>query len=142
MPKITFHILPKISFEESSSYLCQLVASFYKEQQTVYILTDSPALAKFFDDALWTFNDISFIPHVLVDRTIDQLTPIVISSDAIKIGDFKDNLVNLTSKIPNFYGDFSHVIEIVPNDPLLVEAGREKYKSYQQHGDQLTVLKP
>jgi len=82
---------------ESATYplLAKLISKEYTADSTVLILTRDLAQAKIIDDLLWSFDDISFIPHGINDAA----SPINISEQ------LPDNcpeiLINLSSNIPD-----------------------------------------
>lgn len=93
---------------ESATYLllAKLVNKAYAANSTVLILTRDLVQAKIIDDFLWSFDDISFIPHAINDAT----SPINISQQV------PDNcpeiLINLSSSILDS-PDFKRIIHIV-----------------------------
>ena len=44
-------------------------------------ISPTPALADEFDRALWTFSQLSFVPHVKANHVLAAETPIVIAQD-------------------------------------------------------------
>jgi len=85
------------------------------------------------DDLMWTFKDISFLPHSLVDA--DDSNP-----GTINIGwqgmTAKSNevLINLSATVPEFVGNFERIVEIVAPDEHSKQQARERYMHYRQAG--------
>jgi DNA polymerase-3 subunit chi len=46
-------------------------------------------------------------------------------------------LINLSSTVPNFANQFSHIVDFVPADNTLKQQARERYKMYRQLGFQV-----
>jgi len=88
------------------------------------------------NELLWTFRDISFVPHSIDPHSIDKPAPIQIGSTKPHTS-HNDILINLTPEIPAFYANFARILEIIPNNTTLKASGRKKYKYYQEHGCKL-----
>ena len=113
--------------------MCKLVSKAWRERHTVYIHADSQAQADGVDDLLWTFQDISFVPH---QRALDSYA----AETRVLVGhtqpptDFDDVLVNLAASVPGFYGQFKRVLEVIDSTPETKNAGRKRYRYYQTEG--------
>lgn len=121
---IDFYLLPCNSIEECGTLICRLIEKAYHQKHQIYVYTASEEHTKKFDDLLWTFRDISFVPHP---------GPVQISHTA-PAQEYNDILINLTPDPINFYTNFKRILEIIPNNPELKTAGRKKYKYYQAEG--------
>ena len=98
----------------------------------VYIHTDSEDTTKKLDDMLWTFRDISFIPHEIYNGNENIESPVTIG-----FGNLSPNhqqvLINLDGKIPEFANKFERVIEIVENNDKKKERARDRYRQYKDN---------
>ncbi len=130
---ITFYHLPYSSIEACGLYICRLTEKVYKKNHRIYIHTSSEHETKTLNDLLWTFKDISFIPHNIYEENPTSPAPIQIGYSKKQPNEHNDILINLTSDIPNFYANFKHILEIVPNNINAKETGRKKHKFYQDH---------
>jgi DNA polymerase-3 subunit chi len=128
---IDFYLLTYPNMDASSIYICRLSEKAYKTHHQVYIYTASDEEARKLNELLWTFRDISFVPH-----SIDKPAPIQIGSTKPPTSQ-NDILINLTPEAPAFYADFNRILEIIPNNTTLKAAGRKKYKYYQEHSCKL-----
>jgi len=134
---INFYLLPYPSIEACGLYICRLTEKAYKKNHRIYIHTSSEHEAKTLNDSLWTFKDISFIPHNIYEENPTSPAPIQIGYSEEQPTEYKDILINLTPEIPNFYANFEHILEIIPNNVTAKESSRKKYKFYQQQGCKL-----
>jgi DNA polymerase-3 subunit chi len=93
------------------------------------------------DGLLWTFRDISFLPHALADDGAAQTVPIVIGWPGVtpRIG---QALINLGTDMPDFAGDFQRIIEPVPAAPELREQSRQRFRRYRERGWELVTHEP
>jgi DNA polymerase-3 subunit chi len=130
-----FYLLSTPSLEASQDFVFRLIEKIYKQGHHFYIHTSDHAAAKQLDNLLWTFNDISFIPHALCDASSNTT-----QSTAILIG-YENHaqingkiLLNLSKQIPEFFSQFQRIIEIVPQQVELQQLGRERFKIYRTHG--------
>jgi len=110
-------------------FICQLIKKIYIKKNKIIILTSK---VKKWDDLLWSFEKISFIPHSIEDK----YSPISI----IKENPYKtDVLINLTNNIIPYIHGILTLIEIYNNQYL--EEGRKKYKYYRSKKYRLTIHK-
>jgi DNA polymerase III subunit chi len=129
--KIAFYILTEITLKARDLYACRLVEKAYSSKHSVYIHTTSFNDAQNFDTQLWTFRDVSFVPHSLYDPNIESDELVLIGYDATpKIK--ADVLINLTPDVPKFYEQFNHIIELITNNDEERKTGRKRYQYYQQ----------
>ena len=135
MPKIDFYVIHDTTPKASLILACRILEKAYIKNNKVYVHVPDEATAHQFDELLWTFHDISFVPHHLVYEKHESKSP-------IEIGFTKDHkpiyhqdiLLNLDTTIPPFFGDFERIIEIVSEDPKQKENARNKYRQYKQQG--------
>ncbi len=133
-------------------FICQLTqTALNKSTQSLLILVDDDPLLKQLDEALWANDATSFIPHHrLLDTKTDfstrkSLAPVLLS--AYMPVDFDGIVINTTAyPINDFITATSNasptrILEIIKPDSISVQEGRNKYKSYQQLGYELTHFK-
>jgi len=137
--KAAFYILTEPTLKARDLYACRIIEKAFSNSQTVYVHTATVAEAQSFDIQLWTFRDISFVPHEIYNQNLNSAALILIGYDVVPTGK-KDILINLTSKTPSFYQQFDHIIEIIPNDVDLKTAARKQYQVYQSSGYQMETF--
>lgn len=131
--KAVFYILKSSDLKTRSLCACRLVDKAYQNQRKIYVHVESAEEAEKFNTHLWTFNDISFVPHEIHKPEI--ISPVVIGWNDAPSG--FDVLLNLTLEVPTFFTAFGHIIEIIPDISEIKIKGREKYKYYQGQGIRL-----
>lgn len=136
--KVAFYILADSSLKNRDLYACRIIEKAYLGGNTVYVYVANLKDAENFDIQLWTFRDISFVPHEIYNQNQITKAPVLIGIDAPAIK--QDILINLTSEIPLFYQQFNHIIEIIPNDDNLKTLGRKRYQTYQKAGLQMETF--
>lgn len=135
-PQIAFHT----NVRDKTDYLCRLIRKANASACRIVVLHDDKEQCRQLDEALWFFSDVSFLPHVMIDDPLAQQTPIVLAYfDAETNHD--DNpfphhelLINLSQTVPHACNRFERVIEVVSQDDHDKQAGRQRYKQYQQLG--------
>jgi DNA polymerase-3 subunit chi len=86
---------------------------------------------------LWSFDASEFIPH----RRWDGATPpapgeVLLVDDAARLP-HRGLLLNLADAMPGDALEFERVLEVIGSDPARVQAGRARYRVYQQAGAKL-----
>ena len=131
MTQIDFHILPDDQLPQRWLYACRLIEKVQSMGHKVLIAADTLDDAHEIDDLLWSFKPESFIPHQLLGG--DEEVPVEITCTH-ESGNHQDVLVNLRQDIPDYFSRFNRVVEIVIQEPKILESTRAHYKFYAQRG--------
>lgn len=133
MTRIDFHT----NVPNKIHYACRLVRKARAADCRIVLLSSAQELASL-DQALWTFSEADFLPHVLADDALAPHTPIVLARDDQAELPHHQVLINLSGATPAHFARFERMIEIVSTDDADRAAGRERYRFYQQRGYPLT----
>ncbi|WP_085318346.1 DNA polymerase III subunit chi [Derxia lacustris] len=121
-------------------YACELIRrGVAKGRRVVVHEPDRDRLARF-DQALWSFDPLSFVPHVALGDPLAERTPVLLTArgDAESAAvPHHEVLVNLGGE-PRFFARFEFLMEVVGRDPAEAEAGRRRWKFYKDRGYPLT----
>lgn len=145
---VSFYVLSDTKAQDILGFICQLTqTALNKSDQSLILLIDDEAFMAVLDEALWTHDVISFIPHQLLkSQSTDDLIAPVLLADYLPT-QFKDIVLNTTSRTVN---DFiastdntlpTRILEIIKPDAISIEQGRAKYRQYQQLGYELSYFK-
>lgn len=134
MTRIDFHS----NVPDKLAYTCRLVRKARAANCQVVLLTGDQAELAALDQALWTFSELEFLPHVPLSDPLAANTPIVLTADDQAEVPHYQILVNLSSRTPTHFARFERMFEIISRDPDDTAAGRERYRFYQQRGYPLT----
>lgn len=134
--KVDFHIIDNDEKSAFLRYACRLVRKAYNNGYRVYVRTENEEDMKQLDTLLWTFSDLDFIPHAILDRECGQ-EPVIIGMIEHNADD-RTVLINLSTTMAKNYSGYSRIFEVVRNDPVSVAAGRERYRNYRQMNDELS----
>ena len=128
-------------------YACRLLRKAYRSGARVAVHGE-PAVLDRLDQALWTFEALEFVPHIVLPRDGGDaarlaLSPIVllkgesVAPTACRIG------VTLGGHPVADVAAFDRLIAIVGLDPEQREAGRQRWREYERAGHAVShVAKP
>ena len=131
MAQVDFYVLAGNSSKEHCA--CELIANIWRQVDAVCVNTESAADAAGFDNLLWTYQDISFIPHGLFPGVDEPDTSIVIGTQDDALGPAQV-MVNLAAGVPHNIEQFARILEIVPVDAGARQQARIRYGYYRDHG--------
>jgi len=133
MTQVDFYILKDMPLAKAEHFVCQLAEKAFKKGHKIHIHTADNLQTERMDTLMWTYNELSFLPHAIADSAEAAETPIHISHNPDKAS-ITDVLINLKSEAPMFYEQFARVAEIVTSDSQQQQAARQRYRFYQQRG--------
>ena len=127
MANISFYLFES-SNERQAQTACRLCRKFLKQHIKIWWLCAAPDLQHELDDLLWCFDPNSFIAHGIDD----PYAPVCISDQLPEQNDcFIFNFNNDAIEQPSKY---HHIIEIIENNEIAKQIGREKFKAYKKMG--------
>jgi len=129
--KINFYVGKSSQLRSRLLFACKLVEKALEQQLSCYIYLDSLRNCEYMDDLLWTFKDISFIPHSIYAG--QETLPVLLGYGDNPPPD-ADFLINLSLHIPDFLSDFKHVAEVLDQEVEILRAGRKRYVDYRKQG--------
>ena len=88
-------------------FACTLAHKAWQQGHRPYLLAPTREEAADLDDLLWTFQDISFLPHTLADDAGAGDVPVTVGWPGSAAGG--DVLINLTEDIPESAADFERI---------------------------------
>lgn len=128
--RVDFYILETQSAATRLSFICKLIEKIYLSNHQLFVFCQEEKKAMELDASLWTFKPESFIPHSL-ENTKEAKVQI---SMAIPAPFYKDILLNESLVFPDFFTQFTRIIEIVHDDDTVKSLGRERYRAYKAKG--------
>lgn len=131
MLRIEFYVLSSSNPAERLRAACQLAGKAWRAGLPVFLRGIDQGQCDELDALLWRYRTESFVPHNL--HQDDPQAPVVIGLDQ-EPSARQGVLINLNPLISPFVERFSRVIEIVNQDPALLTACRENFRSYRQRG--------
>lgn len=131
MTRVDFYILDSDSEQQRDLYACRLIEKAWRLGHRVHVLAPSMENSRALDDLLWSFRPDAFIPHAVLPA--GKSTPVHIGHDcaaAIHHG----LLINLQPTLPEHFGRFERLAEIVTQAPDALAGSREKFRFYRDRG--------
>ena len=143
MTDIAFHT----GIANPLEYACSLLRKAYRSGARVAVHADAALLDRL-DQALWTFEPLEFIPHVVLPRDGGDagrvaLTPVVLVRPGAEAPPQCRVAVTLAGTEVAGVDRFDRLIAIVGADPDQREAGRQRWREYERAGHAVShVAKP
>lgn len=134
MTRIDFHS----NVPDKIAYACRLVRKARAANCQVVVLGNDRNDLVALDDALWTFSDLDFVPHVMAGDALAARTPVVLTHSDTADLPHHQILINVSAATPSHFARFERMFEIISADDADRSAGRERYRFYQQRGYALT----
>lgn len=135
MTRIDFHT----NVGDALLYACRLARKAYLAGQPVVVLAEAQRL-RAFDERLWTFSPLDFVPHCMADSELAARTPVVLTT-AVERAPHHQVLLNLGAAVPPQFARFERLLEVVGNAEDELVAGRERYRFYRDRGYALNNYK-
>ncbi|MCC8391742.1 DNA polymerase III subunit chi [Paraburkholderia sp. MMS20-SJTR3] len=135
MTRIDFHS----NVGNALLYACRLARKAYLAGQPLVVLAEPPRL-RAFDEQLWVFSPLDFIPHCMAGTPLASETPVVLTSN-LDAAPHHQILLNLGATVPAQFARFERLLEVVGNDQDELVAGRERYRFYRDRGYALNNYK-
>lgn len=135
MKKIAlFYILNKA--EDLKISVCKIIKEYYKKKYKIFVSSRSNDLVNELNNLLWTFEQISFIPHCTT-KNYDKNSPILLSGKdsfpkTVNLKEY-DVWLNLDDEVEENYTDFEIILEIVSQNEKQRILSRKRYLNYQKN---------
>lgn len=133
MARVDFYILETPPGPEAERYACRLAARAFAADHRVYVVVDDAQRAEALDDLLWTFSDVSFVPHARIGTPEADAAPVLIGPGSEAPVNCSVTL-NLGAAAVAPAAETQRILEVIADDPALKAAGRERYRRYQNAG--------
>lgn len=142
--QISFYILSPQ--KKRLTFVCQLIETVLAKSDDSIIVVAASALLPSLDDRLWSWSDVSFIPHQIiaqVDVFNHQPIPasVVLTDNVELVTHFDGIVINLTHE-PILTTLASRLLEVIGAEPDHVASGREKYRAYHTYLQSIQTTHP
>ena len=129
--------------EDKLRLVCGHVDRCWRDGAAVAVRVASQDEAEQLDRMMWTFRDISFIPHVRLSEAQEPLIEQVIIYAAGEAVGEADVLIEAAGGEPGeHFQTFDRLLDFAEvYDDALKEASRRRYKAYQQAGYRMRYIK-
>jgi DNA polymerase-3 subunit chi len=134
MTRIDFHS----NISDLIAYTCRLTRKARAADCTVVLLAKDQTQLAELDDALWTFSELDFLPHVTSADKLASRTPIILTDNESVDLPHHQILINLSGNQPSHFARFERLFEVISSKDADKLAARERYVFYKQRGYPLT----
>jgi len=133
--RVDFYLIGGADPRARLSAACRLAEKACDQGLRVAVRTASPAETAELDELMWTFNDRSFVPHVVwpAEPAVAEQTPVLIASGALP-DSHRDVLINLAHDGPAVPTTFGRICEVVGADEDQRRRARERWRAYRDAG--------
>ncbi len=132
MTRVSFYVTNSQSLQARLLLACKLLEKAHKQALNTYIHLDTDSSCQQLDELIWTYSDLSFIPHSIAP-TQDKETRVQLGFDFEPMENC-DFLINLSNEIPEFFPRFVRLAEILDQETQILQAGRQRYRFYRDRG--------
>ncbi|WP_426417113.1 DNA polymerase III subunit chi [Aestuariirhabdus sp. LZHN29] len=132
MTRIDFYLLAGEHPQDAFLFACRLAEKAYQLGHQVFIHAQDEPQAQQLDELLWSYRGERFLPHGLRGQATPG-APIEVGHTE-EAGDHHDLLINLADRIPDCFGRFARVAEIVINKEDTKRQSRDNFRFYKQRG--------
>lgn len=135
MTRIDFHT----NVGDLVAYACRLVRKAYLSGEPIIVLAEPARLAAF-DEQLWTFSPLDFVPHCMAGSPLAKDTPVVLAAN-LDDAPHHRILINLGQSVPAQFARFERLIEVIGDEEDELAAGRQRFRFYRDRGYALNMHK-
>ena len=133
MTRVDFYVLQDVALPALYRFTCRLAAKAVFGGHPVVVHTEDEASARELDALLWHNPQDRFLPHAIEpDAGSEPGAPVPLWLTWRDPGRYDGVLVNLAHDVPDFFGRFDRVAEVVVGETRA--AGRVRYKFYRDRG--------
>ena len=127
-PRIVLHELPG---EKRAGVLANLVEKLYLDGRRIIVWVEDEGRRQILDDYLWTFRQLSFVPHrIWVPGMESPVEPVVLVGEAVDPVDARVLVVGDELPPMEWVARFDEVHDLVPPG----EAGEERAAVWRETG--------
>jgi DNA polymerase-3 subunit chi len=119
-------------------FACKLAKKAYDGGRKLMVYAPDEGIADRFDRELWTFSQLSFVPHVKSHHPLAAQTPVVITRRAEELV-HHEALLNLGDDPPAFFSRFEQLREVVGVDAEDRSLARERLRFYKSRGFEIST---
>ena len=112
---------------------CRLAGKAYAQKKKLLIFAPGSDTAHRIDRLLWTWPQLSFVPHCLAHDALAPQTPVLIAADAGNLPE-SEVLLNLGAECPPFFERYARLLEVIGQDDEDRALGRSRYRFYKERG--------
>ena len=138
--KVDFYILESNDEQSRMKTVCRLADKVQRMGHKILVLTADSNQSTKLDELMWTYSQSSFLPHAIFDESqpFQDQQPVLIHHQPIR--QKSQVLINLQQQTPDT-SSYQRLVEIVNQNELIRNAGRQKYRAYKDMNFEINTHK-
>jgi DNA polymerase-3 subunit chi len=135
LPRVDFYLVGSTEPLARLRAACRLVEKARDQGLLSTVRAGSTTEAAQFDELLWTFAELAFIPHAVwpQDTELASDAPVVVTAGPLP-DSHRDVLLNLGLDLPGGFAAFGRVLEVIGPEEDERRAGRARWRAYRDAG--------
>jgi DNA polymerase-3 subunit chi len=135
MDAINFYVSRGQRSQDRLKLVYKLVEKALAQQMLVHIQCGSLHECDYLDNFLWSYQELSFIPHGKLradgEAEIGFLVSLGVDVEPIKHSGL---LINLSQNVPRYFPAYDKFAEVLNQTPEILDSGRKRYAYYRKTG--------
>ena len=128
MTRVVLHELPGA---KRAGVLVRLIETLYREGKRMVVWVADEGRRQILDDYLWTFRQLSFVPHLSWGPGMESpVEPVVLVGEAVNPGSATVLVVGDELPPMEWAGEFDEIHDLVPSGP----AGEARTAAWRETG--------
>jgi DNA polymerase-3 subunit chi len=134
-PRVDFYLVGSTEPLARLRTACRLVEKARDQGLLSTVRTGSTTEAAQFDELLWTFAELAFIPHAVwpQDATAAIDAPVLVTAGPLP-DSHRDVLLNLGLDLPAGFDGYGRILEVIGPGEDERRAGRARWRAYRDAG--------
>jgi DNA polymerase-3 subunit chi len=135
LPRVDFYLVGSTEPLARLRTACRLVEKARDQGLLSTVRAGSTTEAVQFDELLWTFAELAFIPHAVwpQDAALASDAPVLVTAGPLP-DSHRDVLLNLGLDLPGGFAGYGRVLEVIGPDEDERRAGRARWRAYRDAG--------
>lgn len=131
--RVDFYLLKNDTADARMMFGCRITQKAWSAGHQIFIQVNDERQASAMDSMLWSFSQLSFIPHAVAGSPQANEAPVVIGTKP-ELSSDSDLLITLVDQVTDQLSTFSRIVEIVEADEQARSNARQRYRHYRELG--------
>lgn len=134
MAQVDFYVLDTDTPASRREFVARLLGKIQQLGKTAWVAVADEEEAQVMDRLLWEFPPESFLPHAVATNDEAGNDVSVLISSRAEAQPLPEVYVNLRSDPPPQHAALQRLVEVVIQEPSILEATRRNYRFYREQG--------
>ncbi|MFC3680202.1 DNA polymerase III subunit chi [Bacterioplanoides pacificum] len=138
MTQVDFYVLGGQQINDQWLFACRLSEKAARQGKQILLQVDDAQQAQQLSELLWCHREGAFVPHALSNDNQAPADVDISIGWSTDPGHQHDVLINLSSKLPDFFSRFHRLVEVVVQHDRVLDYTRNHYKFLKDRGYPVT----